>query len=803
MKSIFLTQLGVAKLCTFARLALVTFVFNLLSIQQTQAQELTQTVRGVVLDKISQTPIIGAVVQIDLSGKVLASSSDSEGKFYLAKVPVGKQTVKVSMMGYKTMYMQQLSVNSGKELVLTLQMEEDIAEIAEVEVTAKQNKNKALNEMSTVSTRAFSVEETQKFAAAVNDPARMAQSFAGVVGGPDGNNIISIRGNSPNGLLWRMEGVEIPNPNHFANVATSGGGISILSAQLLNNSDFSTGAFAAEYGNALSGVFDLRLRKGNNQKREYTVQLGLLGLDLAAEGPFKKGYDGSYLINYRYSTLSGISKVGVNIGDAVTNFQDLSFNVYLPTKKLGAFTVFGFGGLSDQTTVAKKDTSLWKEDPFNGYNSRFYSNTGAVGITHTKLFSNQSYLKTVAILSGNNNGYSEEKMLSDFSSLIKEYEQSYLQSKSTLSSVYTVKVNARNNVRSGIILSLPQYSLLKRDRDSTQKLVDLLDVKGNTQTGQVFSQWNHKVNEKLSFNFGLHYFHLFLNNSNSIEPRAAIKYEASTKHIWTMGYGLHSQLQPMGVYFSRNYTSATSYDLVNKNLGLSKAHHLVFGYDHVLNTYSHLKTEVYFQQLYNIPIGTGSNGNYSILNAIDGFDSRALVNKGLGRNYGLELTYERFLHRDLYYLVSASLYESKFKAQGNKWFDTRFNTNFALSITGGKDWTFVKGEKNRVFGVSIKTLFVGGFRYTPVDLEASIAAGDTRYKENELFEKQIPAYFRTDVRISLKRNYKKVTTVVALDIQNASNRKNVGGQYFDLVSGSVKYWYQTPLIPVLSYRLEF
>ncbi|MDZ7646940.1 MAG: Plug domain-containing protein, partial [Cytophagales bacterium] len=236
-------------------------------------------------------------------------------------------------------------------------------------------KNKPINEMATVSTRTFSVEETRKFAAAVNDPARAAVSFAGVVSTDDGNNSISIRGNSPTGLLWRMEGVDIPNPNHFADVASSGGGISILSTQLLSNSDFSTGAFAAEYGNALAGVFDLNLRKGNNEKREYTVQAGFLGLDVAAEGPFSKNYRGSYLINYRYSTLSVLSNLGLNVGDAVTNFQDLSYNIYLPTKKLGNFSLFGFGGLSDQNQNAKKDSTLWEEE-YQRYDYTYFSNTG-------------------------------------------------------------------------------------------------------------------------------------------------------------------------------------------------------------------------------------------------------------------------------------------------------------------------------------------------------------------------------------------------------------------------------------------
>ncbi len=313
------------------------------------SQSATQTVRGVITDKVSQSPIPGVIVKLVNSNPVMAVLTDAEGNFQLNNIPIGKQSLEISILGYKEVLLQNLTVNSGKELVLSIGLEEDIKDIKEIVIKAKIEKNKPLNEMSMVSTRTFSVEETQKFAAAVNDPGRMATSFAGVISAGDGSNLISIRGNSPNGLVWRMEGVEIPNPNHFSSVGTSGGGISILSAQVLSNSDFSTGAFASEYGNALSGVFDLKLRRGNNQKREYTAQIGLLGADISLEGPFKKGYRGSYLLNYRYSTLSILGKLGVPLGDAITNFQDISFNVYLPAKNFGDFSLFGFGGLSSQT----------------------------------------------------------------------------------------------------------------------------------------------------------------------------------------------------------------------------------------------------------------------------------------------------------------------------------------------------------------------------------------------------------------------------------------------------------------------
>lgn len=763
----------------------------------------TQTVRGTVVDNISQSSIPGAIIKIIGLDSMIYAVTDENGSFSLGKIPIGSRTIEITATDYKSVVMQNVTVNAGKELVLTINLEEDLKKIDEVMITAKTDKNNPLNELSTVSTRTFSVEETQKFAAAVNDPARMATSFAGVVTAGDGNNHISIRGNSPNGLLWRMEGVEIPNPNHFSNVGTAGGGISILSAQLMSNSDFSTGAFAAEYGNALSGVFDLRLRKGNNEKREYTVQLGVLGLDVATEGPFKKGYEGSYLVNYRYSTLNILGKIGIPIGDANTNFQDLSFNFYLPTKKLGKFTVFGFGGLSYQTTTAEKDSLRWQEDNFLRLNTNFYSNTGAVGITNTKLFKNRSYLKTALVFSGTENGYKQDELQNDYNSTIREYEQRFLQNKLTLSSTYTWKIDVKNNIRTGFILNHLGYSLKQSDIGDSTVLLEQINEKGSTQTLQTFFQWNTHITEKLTANIGIHHFQLFLNNSSSVEPRASLRYDLNRKHHFTAGYGLHSQLQPIGVYFVENNQNGTT-TLPNRNLKLSKAHHAVIGYDFVLNEHQHIKTEVYYQHLFNIPISKDPTSTYSILNSTDGFPSESLSNSGLGKNYGIELTYERFLFRNLYYLVSASLYESKFKAADGNWYDTRFNTNYATSITIGKEWNLKnKKAKNRTLGFNIKSIYVGGFRYTPIDLDASMAAGETKFSTTQTYNKRMPDYYRLDIRLSLKRNFKRITSTVALDIQNTINRKNVGGQYFDQKTGEVKYWYQTPLLPVLSYRLEF
>jgi hypothetical protein len=788
---------------THALKNIILFIASFLLLQNIAIAQSVQNVRGIVVDKISQSPLPGVAIVVTNGTFQIGNSSDLDGNFKFKDVPVGKITLKFSYMGYKEILMQNVVLNAGKELVININLEEDIKAINEVVITAKEEKNKPLNAMSTVSTRTFSVEETQKFAAAVNDPARMATSFAGVVQAGDGNNHIAIRGNSPNGLLWRMEGVEIPNPNHFSSVGTSGGGISILSAQLLSNSDFSTGAFAAEYGNALSGVFDLRLRKGNNEKKEYTMQLGVLGADFAAEGPFKKGYNGSYLINYRYSTLNLLGKIGVPLGDAITNFQDISYNVFLPTNKLGNFTLFGFAGQSYQIVKAKKDSLLWQEDAYYQYDSKFYANTGAFGASNTKLFNNQSYLKTVLMFSGTQNGFNDDRLSSNYKDLKREQEESYNQTKITLSSTYTKKVNAKNNLRTGFILNQLGYQLLQKSSIDTNIMLTKINIKGNTQSIQGFFQWNTQVNQRLSTNVGLHYYQLLLNNTYAIEPRAALKFELNNRQNLTLGYGLHSQLQPIGVYFAESTNESGQKITPNSNLPLSKAHHVVLGYDWNINNHEHIKTEVYYQQLFNVPVSKDTSNTFSMLNITDGYNTSALQSNGLGKNYGVELTYERFLFRNLYYLLSGSVFESKYRASNNIWYNSRFNTNYNLTVTLGKEWTLSEKRKNKVIGFNLKSIYTGGFRNTPIDINKSIAKGDAVYDYSQTYTLRNPDYFRLDLRVSLKRNYKHMTTTLAFDLQNATNRKNVGGQFYNAKTASVKWFYQAPMIPILSYKVEF
>jgi hypothetical protein len=761
------------------------------------AQTLTQTIRGTVVDQVTKMALPGATVIVLNTDPLIGATTDVDGEFKIQKIQVGTYTLNVSFVGYKDFIITNIIVNSGKEVVLTIPIEEDIVQMEAIVVTATE-KDRTMNDMVLVSGRTFSVEETRKFAAAVNDPARMAISFAGVVSTDDGNNNISIRGNSPFGLLWRMEGVEIPNPNHFVNPGTAGGGISILSSQLLTNSDFMTGAFVAEYGNALSGVFDLKLRKGNNEKREFTFQAGFLGTDISVEGPFKKGYKGSYLVNYRYSTLSMLSKIGVPLGDFVTNFQDLSLNLYLPTGKNSSFSIFGFGGLSDQNRNAEKDSTVWEYD-FDRFSSNYFSNTGAIGVKHALLMGKNNYLETAVVFSGNETGDTGYKMDYDYNNQFWHHER-FSNTKLTLSSVLSTKLSARYNLRSGVYINRLAYSMLERHREETNESIQTrMNATGSTYTVQAFSQMNIRASERLTLNTGLDFLQFMLNNSYALEPRFSGSYAMSERVRINIGYGLHSQVQPLGTYFGE-YEENGILHFPNKNLELSKAHHFVVGYDRSLNPYMRLKVETYYQHLYNIPVKPGLTDSYSIINQQWTYETDPLVNDGLGRNYGAELTLEQFLYKHTYFLISTSFYNSIYKTREDVWRNTRYNGNANVTFTGGKEFML---SKDRVLSLNIRSIYSGGFRTTPIDLAASQEKGETVYLEQEAYTNRVPDYFRTDFRVSLKRNKTKSTHTLALDIQNVTNRKNVYDSYFEPLSGKVITAYLTPMIPLLSYKIEF
>jgi len=766
------------------------------------AQQLTQTIRGKIIDKESQEPLIGATVAILTTNPAMGTSTDVNGTFRLDKVPVGRHTLRISYMGYEEQVLPELLLGSGKELVLTIGLSESFKKLQEVVISAeKQSKGNPLNEMALISSRAISVEETKRYAASLNDPARAALNYAGVGASDDMSNEIVVRGNSPRGVLWRIEGVEVPNPSHFAEEGAAGGAISILSVNMLDNSDFYTGAFPAEYGNALSGIFDIRLRNGNNEKREYAFQAGVLGVDFAAEGPFKKGAKASYLANYRYSTLSLLNKIGVKIaGDATTDFQDFSYKLHIPTAKSGVFSAWGIGGLSQQAQQAKRDPEAW-EGYWDRFDRLYKSGMGAAGLNHLFFLGKDDYLETALTISSNYNS-NEVDSLSDSFDKTRYHNHRFSYQTARFSTLYNRKINNRHTVRTGLVLSRLAFDAFAESQNKEYQFVKMVEQDGATSMLQGYGQWKYRLSEQLTLNSGLHASYFALNGTAILEPRLGLKWDLRPGQSLSVGVGQHSRHEALSTYFTENPLADGSVVQPNKKLGLSRAAHYVLGYDRLLREDLRLKVETYYQRLYHVPVSTDPNSTFSAINYEDGFTTDTLVNKGTGRNYGVELTVEKFLTNDFYFLFTSSLYDSKYKALDGVARNTRFNGNYIFNFLAGKEFRVGRSKANMI-GTNLKFLWAGGNRYTPVDLAASQQKGYPVLFQDQAFALQADDYFRTDVRISYRKNKPKASYVLSLDIQNLTNRLNVHSQSYDRAKGEIVTNHLPGMVPVLNYRIEF
>lgn len=781
------------------------------------AQDRTQTIRGQVVDADTRQPLGGATVILRDAEVLDGQLTDKDGVFRFSDIPVGRVTLQVKMPGYAPAVLAELPLQSGKEMVLTVELTESLAataadgemetELAEVTITDEKAGNEAQNEMATLSARSFSVEETRRYAASVFDPARMAQNYAGVMSsGFDMENEIVIRGNSPRYMLWRLEGIEIPNPNHFGSMGSSGGPISMLSASTLANSDFYTGAFPAEFGNALSGVFDLRFRRGNNEKRESSFMVGVLGIEASTEGYFSKKSKASYLVNYRYSTLALMQTFVPSLDGVLPKYQDASFNIFLPTK-IGNFSIFGLGGSNVATQDAVADSTQWEDDG-DGVSFIARQQVGVAGVKHQALLGEKTFVRTVAAVSADNYMDESYRLLKEQDYQRDVFDVTDFDNYSyRIHSMLQHKPNAQHTFRTGVLASHLQFNYKYDQKDFWDENVwtRYLDTKGSTQLLQGYGQWKYRFHEDWTLNAGLHGTFLTFNDTWAVDPRLALTWQAAPRHRLALSAGMHSKPEHISTLMVEQTDLDGQRTLRNRNLDMTHALHLVAGHDFALAKNLRLKVEAYYQYLWDIPISKDSGSVESIVNIAsiwDVIDVNQYASEGTGYNYGLDLTLEKTFSNNYYFMLTGSVFDSRYVDQFGETHSTRFNNNYTANLLGGKEFKVGKSKKN-ILGLNGKLLLSGGNRFTPIDVAASQADEGTVRIWERAYESRVPDYFRFDFGVSYTINTKKATHTIMLDIQNATNRQNVFSQYYDSDDNALRYVYQNGIFPLFNYRVEF
>ncbi len=770
--------------------------------QITFTQNNRQNIRGTVIDKLSHTSLIGANVQILHSADNKGTIADVNGNYFLAGISPGRYEIKISYVGYKNVTISNVVVTSGKETIADAAMEEDLKALDEVVISADA-KDRTVNDLAAISTRGFTMEEVNRYAGGRSDPARLAANFAGVSAPDDSRNDIVIRGNSPVGVLWRINGMNVTNPNHFASVGTTGGAVSALNTNMLKNSDFLTSAFPAEYGNATSGVFDLGFRNGNTKESETTVQLGVItGVEATTEGLISQANGSSYLVGYRYSLAGIANAVGIDYGTTATpSYQDLTFNVNSGTTALGRLTLFGIVAASSINMEGGNLGSLYGGGDGHDFSSRI----DIVGLNHFLQLSTNSYASsTVGINYSKTNtvDYSVDRLTN---TSFSKGETDVAKTGYNFSTSYNSKINSRLFVKAGIQEELIGVNLYSREKERIQsEWKQIWDYDGYTSLAQAFIHMKYSMTDALTLNAGVHAQQLFLNNSSSVEPRLAVKYDVNDISSVSFGYGLHSQMQPINVYFLQTLNRDGSYSYNNKNLDFTKSHQFVLGYNVQPFEDWRIKTEAYYQSLYNVPVNAYSS-IYSMLNTGASFKTDladSLVNNGTGKNYGVELTVEKFFSGGYYGLCTASLYESKYTASDGVERNSAFNGKYVLNLLFGKEWK--TGIDNITSDVKVTN--AGGRYYTPIDLPASQTTGHQLLKGDDYaYTSRYANYFRMDIKIgyTLNSNTSQISHSFSLDLQNVTNHKNVFSEEYDDKDRGIKTTYQLGFFPNFTYKLQF
>ena len=763
------------------------------------------------------TPLIGATVTLLNTDVLTGAVTDVNGNFRMEKVPAGRQSFQVTYVGYKSVTIPNVLVTSGKEVVLNISLEESLEQLEEVVITPDADKDLPINELAKVSARTFSLEEVTRYSGGRNDPAKLAASYAGVSGANDARNDIVVRGNSPTGLLWRVEGIPVATTNHFSTLGTTGGPVNALNTNMLRTSDFLTGAFPAEYGNANAAVFDVLFRNGNADKFEFTGQMAAFtGLEFMAEGPINKEKRASFLTSYRY----GIASVAATGTSATPFYQDLSFKVNLGKSNIGNISLFGLLGKSSIDFLGDEtdETDLFS-DP--GIDAFVESEVGLIGLSHTLRFGQKTFLKTAIGASTSGNTYTQDnRILDSADELVKDFRavnSDTRESRYTVTSTFNSKLSSRWTLRAGFLNETYDFNVFSEDRDNRISIPDLnndsipdyfltnREFNETYQLLQTYAQAAFRVNDRLTATFGLHsQYHSFIDDL-ALEPRAAVSWRQNEVQRWSLAYGLHSQSVPAPILFYREEVAPRVTEATNENLAFMRAHHLVLGYDRNLGTSWRVKAEAYYQSLFDVPVES-TPSSYSILNEGADFiftERGSLVNEGSGYNYGMEATLEKFFSQGYYLLLTTSLFESKYEGSDEVSRNTTFNNNYVANALFGKEWSFGPSGKN-AWTLDTKVTTSGGRPFTAIDLSATRAnAGREVLQENIAFSERYGEYFRWDVKFGVRLNKSKVSHQFFVDFQNVTNRKNEFVRRYNQVTDEVNLVEQIGFFPDVLYRVQF
>ncbi|MCX7736732.1 MAG: TonB-dependent receptor [Candidatus Kapabacteria bacterium] len=753
-----------------------------------------QTIKGKVVNKVTKVPIIGATVS--LVGTKYGSYTAKDGSFRLDKVQVGRYTLRTTAVGFEPMQYN-IVLNSGSELVVNIELIESFVQTDTIVVTAAKDRFAPNNEAALVSATMFTIDDAQRFAGSRMDVSRMAQNYAGVLGADDRRNDIIIRGGSPTELLWRLDGLDIPNPNHFATQGATGGPVSALNANLLDNSDFFTGAFPAEYVGKMSGVFDIKLKKGNNEKYEFLGEFGFNGFELGAQGPLPIEKS-SFIANFRYSFLDLLDKI-VDFGFAgIPRYWDFTSKFDIPINNKNNLSITAFLGTSDINILNSKLDTVYTGD----FDIKNGTDIASLGINWYHNYSDKIFGEMIL-------GYVYGRYRNVLDSITTDENNKVLGfdkwfNGNSSEGYYTLKYNInyspnrQNYFSAGIETRSPFYRL-REERFTIRGFGNIpwnLDKTGNSLHLLSFLNWNWRISENITLNTGIAGQYFDLSKKSTIEPRLGFSYKINDVSSINLGFGLHRQILPLLTYF---------YSDENKNLDFMQSIHYVAGYSYNLASDAIIKIEGYYKDISKAPIKKYEKDSWSFLNSgvnfgLIGGQDETYISEGTGRAYGAELSLIKNFANGYYLMTTASYVRQQYKGSDGILRFGAFDNQYILNVLGGYEIILSPSFSIEISG---KYTIAGGAPYTPIDIEQSILTKETRYIDSLAYTLRNEPYSRLDFRIDFRNNFKGLALISYLSIENFLNTRNIWFRWFNQQKKAVTDIPQLGFFFVGGIRIEF
>lgn len=730
---------------------LFIFLFILMNIQA--YAQVTTEITGYVKDK-TDLPLIGASVYLENTTQ--GATTDQNGYYSIRNVKPETYNLVVSYLGYDGQTRYNIEVKSVGNQLYNFTLLEQSKNLSEVIIT---NKNKVTRPRETpLSTQTLSAVEIATYPGGNNDVVRVAQSLPGISPSPGGfRNDLIIRGGAPNESVYYLDGVEIPNINHFSTQGSSGGPVGILNVSFIDNVTLATSAFASQYDNPLSGVLQFDQRQGNNRKHNTNFRLSASEAALTHEGPLFKGNreesKTSYIISARRSYLQFLFKmIGLPIRP---DYWDYQYKITHKIDKYNTLNLIGVGSVDDfaidaSGTIDENEQSTLDQAPF------IEQQTNTIGLSWKNRFKNgRGFMQTTI---------SNNLLINDFSRYGDNKNQTDLYFK-----------NDSREMETKLRYSLTYFAkdwkfaggFNAQRSDYKNETVDLNEgFQYNTEMdflkyGLFANVTKSFFDQKLDFSFGFRTDGDSFTQGNDLlatfSPRVALGYEFADDWKINASVGRYYKLPP---YTILGYKENDVF--LNKDVDYTRSDHYVLGLERILGPASNISVEGFYKRYEDYPVSV--RDQVSLANK--GADFNVLGNEevksvGKGRSYGLEFLFQQKLSHRFYGIFSYTFFYSEFTGfDRSKYLPSVWDSRHLVSFTGGY-------KLNKNWEISARYRFAGKTPIVPVNInETTIRYPDVVLDYSKLGEQKLGVFSQLDVRVDKKWNFKKLSLDLFLEIQN-------------------------------------